>query len=189
MQTATDGSVRLEPGPRLRHRPGPDGRVPGSPTAPPQPAGSGRLADGRGFTAAGAVLLALALGLAGTGLDIATGTGLRTAFAVLFVLGCVAAAAVVHHEDLMAAVVMPPLLFVGLAAAASMLEGGGLGGSWLTRRTLDVVTAMVTQAPVLFIAMGAVLVVIALRLIRYRVSVRRRRAAARSRTGPSPASA
>jgi len=133
--------------------------------------------------------LALCLGLAGVGIDAATGTGLRAAFAVSFVLGCTLAAALVHHEDLLAAVVMPPLLFVTLAATGSVLDGGGLGGGWLTRRVLDVVTAMVTDAPVLFAALGTVLAVTAVRLVHYRTSVRQRRRAARSAAGRPTASA
>lgn len=127
--------------------------------------------------------MALCLGLAGVGIDAATGSGLRTAFAVSFFLGCAVAAALVHHEDLMATVVMPPLLFVALAAIGSVLDGGGLGGGWLTRRALDVVTAMVTDAPVLFVALGAVLAVVAVRLIHYRASVRHRRRASRPAAG------
>lgn len=121
------------------------------------------------------MLLALALGLVGAVIDVATGTGLRTAFAVCFLLGCVAAATLVHHEDLMATVVMPPLLFVVLAAVASVLDKGGGVGSWLTRRVFDVVTTMVTSAPVLFWAVGATLTVTVLRFVGYRASLRRRR--------------
>lgn len=152
--------------------------MPGSPPVPPRrrPSVISWLGNGRGLTTAGAVLLASCLGLAGVALDVATGTGLRMAFALCFVLGCVLAAAVVHHEDLMAALLMPPLLFVVLAAVGSVLDGGGAVGSWFTRRTLDVVTAMVTDAPVLFVAMAAVVGVVVLRFILYRASVRRRRA-------------
>lgn len=147
--------------------------------SPRRSAATGWLGDGRGLTVAGAVLLAFLLGLAGLALDVETGTGLRTAFAVAFVLGCVLAAALVHHEDLMAALLMPPLLFVALAAVGSVLDGGAAVGSWFTRRTLDVVTAMVTDAPILFVAMAAVLAVTVVRFVLYRASVRRRRALAR----------
>jgi len=108
---------------------------------------------------------------------------------VSFVLGCALAAALVHHEDLMATLVMPPLLFVALAATGSVLDGGGLGGAWLTRRAMDVVTAMVTDAPVLFVAMGAVLAVLAVRLVHYRASVRHRRRPSRPVAGRPTTSA
>lgn len=146
------------------------------PAAVPSSKPSGRLADGRGLTAAGAVLAALAVGLAGAGVDVVTGTGLRMMFAVCFALGCVVAAAVVHHEDLMAAAIMPPLLFVVMAAGASLVEGGGVSGSWLSRRLLDVVTTMVTSAPVLLVTTAATLSVVLARFALYRASVRRRRA-------------
>lgn len=153
--------------------------MPGSAAVPSrQPGGQlgGRLGDGRGLTGTGAVLVALAVGLAGVGVDVVSGAGLRTVFAVCFVLGCVIAAAVVHHEDLMAAAMMPPLLFVVLAAAASVIDASGVSGSWLSRRLLDVVTTMVTQAPVLLFATVATLSVVLARFGLYRASVRRRRA-------------
>lgn len=146
---------------------------------------SGWLGDPRGLTVPGAALVALCLGLAGAGIDAATGTGLRATFAVTFVLGCAVGAALVHHEDLLATVVMPPLLLVALAAAGSILDGGGLAGGWFTRRALDVVTAVVTDAPVLFVALGAVLAVVAVRLVRYRASVRHRRRASRAAGRPT----
>lgn len=173
--------------PQGRVRPGPDGRVAGHRASLPRSISRGWLGDGRGLSAPGAVLLAAGSGLAGVGVDAATGTGLRTAFALFFVLGCVGAAAVVHHEDLMAAVAMPPLLLVVLAAIASMVDGAGPGGSWLTRRALDIVTAVVTDAPVLLVAVASVLVVVGLRFIRYRASVRRRRAAYRPPPARRPA--
>lgn len=139
------------------------------------PAAGGLLGDARGLSAAGAVLLGFALGLAGAVVDVSTGTGLRTAFAICFLLGCIGATTLVHHEDLMATVVMPPLLFVVLAAVASVLDKGGGAGSWLTRRVFDVVTTMVTSAPVLFWAFGATLAVAVLRFVAYRASLRRRR--------------
>lgn len=120
------------------------------------------------------MLFALGLGAAGALVDVATGTGLRTAFAVSFVLGCVTAAAVVHHEDLMATVVMPPLLFLVIAGAASVLDGAGGAGSWLARHVLEVVTTMVTSAPVLFWSVAGTLVVAILRFTRHRITRRRR---------------
>lgn len=125
------------------------------------------------------MLLIVGVGLAAAGIDVATGTGLRTAFAVCFVLACGLTAGAVHHEDLLAVVVMPPLLFLLLATAGSVLDGGGSVGTWVVRRTLDVVTAMVTEAPVLFVAEAAVLGVVLVRVALYRASVRRRRTAAR----------
>lgn len=182
-------SVPVDARPQARVRPGPDGRVAGSGASRPGSIIPGWLGDGRGLTASGAVLLAAGSGLAGVGIDAATGTGLGKAFAVLFVLGCAGAAAVVHHEDLLAAVAMPPLLLVALAAIASMIDGAGPGGSWLARRALDVVTAVVTDAPVLFVAVAAVVVVVGLRFVRYRASVRRRRAVTRPPAGRPAASA
>ena len=143
----------------------------------------GRLGDGRGLTAAGGVALLSAMGLAGAILDIATGSGLRVVFAVCFALGCGVAAATVHREDQPAAVVMAPLVFLGLVAVASSLEAGGMGGSGLSRRLLDIVTAMVTSAPVLLAGTGVALLAVVVRVLVYRASVRRRRSRRAARAG------
>lgn len=152
-----------------------------------RPPTSGALADARGLTSFGAVLCAFGLGLVGAVFDVATGTGLRTAFAVCFVLGCVAAAAVVHHENLMSVVVMPPLLFVAIAAVASVLDSGEGASSWVTRRAFDVVSTMVTGAPVLFWSVAATIAVATLRFALYRVARRRpRRGPSRRHRGSRP---
>jgi len=136
-------------------------------------------ADGRGLTGVGGVLLAACLGLVGLLLGIATGNPVGTAFAVCFVAGCAAAAVLIRHEGLLTAVLLPPLLFVTLAAIASVLDGSRVGASWLVRRGLDIVTAVVTQAPVLFTAVLAVVAIAALRFVRFRAGVRRGRPAPR----------
>src|SRR4051794_7878058 len=72
--------ARPAPGARPR-RPAPATVVPSRPSSPsPRPP----FGDQRGLTAAGATLLVLALGGLGAGVDVATGTGLRTVFAVAF---------------------------------------------------------------------------------------------------------
>lgn len=116
------------------------------------------VADRRGLTAAGAVGLALLLGLAGGAYDVLTGPGLRTVFAVCFVAGCALAALLVHREDLKAAVVMPPLVYVVLALVGGAVERTA-SGSFLTQQALELVNALVVGAPVLLTATGAALLV------------------------------
>jgi hypothetical protein len=105
--------------------------------------------DRRGLTALGAVAVAVGLGLLGVAWDVVTGPGLRTVFAVCFVLGCSTATAVVRRADLRAAVVMPPLVYAALALFAVALERAGDTGSSLTRQALELATALVLGAPVL----------------------------------------
>src|SRR5689334_8562597 len=83
------------------------------------PAGA-HIADRRGLTATGAVTVAIGFGAAGAVFDVLTGSGLRSTFAVMFVLGCALAAYKVHREDLFAAVVIPPLAYVALAIVANL---------------------------------------------------------------------
>ena len=134
------------------------GRTVRRPTAEDHPHGPG-VGDRRGLTAAGAVTLALLLGIVGGSVDVATGRGLRVVFAICFVLGCALAALLVHREDLKAAVVMPPLLYVVLALVAGAVGSTGGSGSFLTRETLELVQALVIGAPVLFTATGVAAVV------------------------------
>lgn len=112
------------------------------------------VADRRGLTALGAVAAALGLGLLGGAWDVATGPGLRTAFAVCFVAGCALAAAAVHREDLRAAVVMSPLVYLVLALLAGAVERTGAGGSWLVQQALELASSLVLGAPVLLLATG-----------------------------------
>ena len=127
-------------------------------TSAPRPAGA-KIADSRGLTAAGAVAVALGFGAVGAAIDVVTGSGLRTTFAVLFVLGCALAAYKVHREDLFAAVVIPPLAYVALAFAANLTAKSTVGGSFVKQQFLELLAALVTKAPALLIATGLAAVI------------------------------
>ena len=108
-----------------------------------------RIADGRGLTAAGAAVVMTACGAVGGAYDVLTGPGLRTVFAVFYVLGCALAALAVHREHLRAVIVMPPLVYAVLALTAAALEGWGRGGSFVQGQLLELANAVVLGAPVL----------------------------------------
>ncbi len=141
----------------------------GRPSSPGHhvPAGA-RGVDRRGLTAAGAVLLALVLGAAGATVDLSTGRGLRTAFAVCFIAGCALAALFVHREDLKAVVVMPPLLHAVLAGLTSALGRTARASSGLKGRALEAVVTLVLGAPILLAATGAVLLIAVVRALAWR---------------------
>ncbi|MCU1589474.1 MAG: hypothetical protein JWP11_730 [Frankiales bacterium] len=129
------------------------------------------MADRRGLTAVGAVTVALVLGAAGGLIDVMTGPGLRTVFALSFIAGCAFAALRVHREDLVAAVIMPPLVYVVLALlAGAFSKTAGVGG-WMTRQALELATSLVLGAPVLLTATAVAFVIAVVR----GVSGRRRR--------------
>ena len=115
--------------------------------------------DRRGLTATGAVTIALVLGLAGGAYDVLTGSGLRTVFAVAFVVGCALAALTVHHEDLLAAVIMPPLVYLVLAFVGGVVEQTGQTGSFLAQQSLEMANSLILDAPVLLTATGLALVI------------------------------
>ena len=123
--------------------------------ARPAPGHDPHVADRRGLTATGAVALSLSLGVAGGAIDVATGRGLRTVFAVCFIAGCALAALLVHREDLKAAVVMPPLLYAALALLAGAFGKSVTGGSFITHEALELVQSLVLGAPVLLAATAA----------------------------------
>jgi cation transporter-like permease len=112
------------------------------------------VADRRGLTAAGAVAVALVLGALGGFVDVMTGSGLRTVFAVCFIAGCAIAALKVHREDLFAAVVMPPLVYLVIALLAGAFSKTAAVGGVLTRQALELATSLVLGAPVLLTATG-----------------------------------
>jgi len=122
---------------------------------------SDRIGDQRGLTALGAVGLALGLGLVGGTLDVLTGPGLRTVFALTFVAGSALAAWFVRRQDLRVAVIMPPLVYVTLALIGGAMENAGEPGSFFTQQALELANALVLGAPVLLIATGlAVLIAV-----------------------------
>jgi hypothetical protein len=112
------------------------------------------VADKRGLTAVGAVTVALVLGALGGFIDVLTGPGLRTVFAICFIAGCAFAALKVHREDLLATVVMPPLVYVALALVAGAFSQTAAVGGWMTRQALELATSLVLGAPVLLTATG-----------------------------------
>ena len=113
------------------------------------------VADKRGVTAFGAVTIAMALGLLGGVIDVVTGPGLRTVFAVCFVVGCALAALLVHREDLLATIVMPPLIYVALALFAAALEASGVTNGWLSHQVSEAVTALILGTWTLVTAVAA----------------------------------
>lgn len=121
--------------------------------------------DGRGLTAVGAVTVALLLGAAGGFIDVMTGPGLRTVFAVCFIAGCAFAALKVHREDLVATVVMPPLVYVALALVAGAFSQTAAVGGLLTRQALELATSLVLGAPVLLTATGIAFAIAVVRAV------------------------
>ncbi|HUR50706.1 MAG TPA: DUF6542 domain-containing protein [Mycobacteriales bacterium] len=124
------------------------------------------VADRRGLTAAGAVAIALVLGVVGAAVDVKTGHGLRTVFAVCFVGGSALAAVLVHREDLRAAVVIPPFTYCALAVIGGFLGSTKVAGSFVTKEGVALLDALILRAPVLFVATGAALVIALVRKVR-----------------------
>lgn len=142
----------------------------GEPAVPERPAPPGEhhhlhlpagahVADKRGLTATGAVTIALALGFLGAAIDVNTGRGLRTVFALCFIVGSALAALLVHREDLRASVVMPPLTYCVLALIGAALGQTQAAGSFVKTQGLELVSALILGAPVLYTATGLALVI------------------------------
>ena len=121
------------------------------------------LADRRGLTAAGGVVLAALLAVAGAAFDVLTGSGLRTGFAACFVIGCLLTALTAHREDLVAAVVMPPLIYVTLSVAIGALARTQNTGSFVLQQAIELVNAVVLGAPVLLLGTAAAALMAGLR--------------------------
>jgi hypothetical protein len=130
------------------------------------PAGA-HVADRRGLTAAGAVTVSLALGFLGAFIDVNTGSGLRTTFSVLFVVGCALGALLAHREDLRATVAMPPLVYCVLALIGAAIGHTAAAGPFLKQQALELVSALILGAPTLYAATGAAFLIA---LIRSRVA-------------------
>lgn len=141
------------------------GRAPAdSVDSPAAPHGHGiHVADRRGLTATGAVTVALVVGAAGGFVDVLTGPGLRTVFALCFIAGCAFAALKVHREDLVAAVVMPPLVYVVIALLAGAFSQTAPVGGVLTRQALELAMSLILGAPVLLTATGSAFLIAVVR--------------------------
>jgi hypothetical protein len=129
--------------------------------------------DQRGLTAAGATIVVLILAALGAGVDVATGSGLRTVFTIAFVVAAALAAATVHGEDLLASVVLVPLVYALVAAVAGLVEGSGLGS--LLKLVEAVAITMINAAPSLIMATATAAVIAGARAIANRRSERSRR--------------
>ena len=134
-----------------------------SPPVHPASPRAAAIADRRGLTAAGAAVVMIAFGAAGGAYDVLSGPGLRTVFAILFVLGFGLAALAVHREHLRAVIVMPPLVYAALALTASAVEGWGRSGSFLQGQLLELTNAIVLGAPVLVFGFLTTLLIAVLR--------------------------
>jgi hypothetical protein len=137
--------------------------APAREAAPPRPSVTARIADGRGLTAAGAAVVMTAFGAAGGAYDVLSGPGLRTVFAVFYVLGCGLAALAVHRENLRPVIVMPPLVYAVLALSAAAFEGWGGSGSFVQGQLLELANAVVLGAPVLVLGFLTTLLLCLLR--------------------------
>ncbi len=126
------------------------------------PAGA-HVADRRGLTATGAVAIALALGFVGAFIDVNTGRGLRTVFAIFFIAGCALAAVLAHREDLKATVIMPPLVYCVLALLGAAIGQTQAAGSFVKNQGLELVSALIIGAPILYAATGLALVIAVVR--------------------------
>lgn len=126
------------------------------------PAGA-HVGDRRGLTATGAVAIALALGFVGAFIDVNTGRGLRTVFAICFIAGCALAAMLAHREDLRATVIMPPLVYCVLALLGAAIGQTQAAGSFVKTQGLELVSALIIGAPVLYAATGLALVIAVVR--------------------------
>jgi hypothetical protein len=101
--------------PELQVRPGP-----GSPPAsPPKPRSSS------GLTAAGVVVVLLAVSLVGLLLDVFTGAGIGWVFGGFFVAACAYVASQVRRGELIWAVIAPPLVFAVLVGVHAMVTAAG----------------------------------------------------------------
>ena len=130
------------------------------------PAADAHVADRRGLTVAGAVSLALLLGFLGAAIDVNTGSGLRTGFAICFIAGSALAALLVHREDVKATVVMPPLTYCVLALIGAALGHTQAAGSFVKNQGLELVSALILGAPVLYAGTGLALLIALVRRVR-----------------------
>ena len=119
---------------------------------------------GRPFSSVRAVLLLVAVALAGGCIDIVTGTGLRLGFAIGLALGSLLAALLVHPRGLLIVVFAPPLVFLAASMLFVLFAPGGAGGAG---KLIDAATGwLVYGFPTMATATGIAVVTAGLRIAR-----------------------
>jgi hypothetical protein len=140
------------------------------------------VADRRGLTAIGIVLLDLIGGFVGLVHDLNTGSHiLGTVTAIAFATATVIAAMIAHREDLAASVIVPPLAYACVVLVAAGDTAGAGTGSYVHTIAEEAVVHVLTSAPGLLVGVAAALVVAVFRFLAGRAAANRRRAAARAR--------
>jgi hypothetical protein len=118
---------------------------------------------GRPFGSLRALLLLVAMALAGGCIDVVTGGGLRLGFAVGLAVGSLLAAMLVHRRGLLVVVFAPPLVFLA-ASLLFVLFAPGAGGNG---KLVDAATGwLVYGFPTMAAATGIAVVTAGLRIAR-----------------------
>jgi exosortase/archaeosortase len=90
---------------------------------------SSRRSGGVTLTGVGAIALAFVIALAGAGVDLVTGPGLRRVFAISLVIGAVVAILLVRVKDAYAVAVSPPLIYMTISVLAGIAHSSTVFGS------------------------------------------------------------
>jgi hypothetical protein len=116
------------------------------------------------LTGTGALALALLVTMLGGAYDLATGAGLRRAFAVALVVGTVLAAMLVRTRALYTVVVSPPLIYLAVSALASIIQPTG---AFASKAKLMALAAnwLVYGFPEMAAATGLAVLIAGLRLV------------------------
>jgi len=119
---------------------------------------------GRWFTGPRAVLLLVAVALAGGAVDLVTGTGLRLGFAIGLTLGSLLAAMLVQRHGLLAVAFAPPLVFLAASLVFVLAVPRQAGGNG---RLIDAATGwLVYGFPTMATATGVAVVTAGIRVAR-----------------------
>lgn len=114
------------------------------------------MGDRRGLTAAGALVLLLAFGGVGAGLDRLLGHGLWLFFSVGFVAAVLLNAVRIHLEDLGASIVLVPISYAVIGTASSLFAGAGPG---LKQYAVSAAGVLVFGTPILLLSVAIALVI------------------------------
>jgi hypothetical protein len=127
-----------------------------------------------GLTGLAVVLLPAVLGVLGGMVDVIFTGGLGLTYAVMFLVGCVAAALFVRRPSMPVAVIAPPLVHSAVLVAVSVVTDPGAASGWVTQRAWDVANGLLDQAGLIWLATGASAVIVGLRYLAMRALDARR---------------
>lgn len=124
----------------------------------------GWIVDQRGLTFVGAVIVSAFIGVVGGVISSQSRSWIGLFFIACFTAGCVLAAALAHREDLIAVLFMPPIVYTMVTVAVGVAQAVTKNTAVRDKVEFQLVYALGFEAKAMWLATGATLITVLIRL-------------------------